>query len=219
LIRATIQSNLEHFERRETPSPQSPAAVAIVVLLDGGVPIVPIFQRPQDMPRHAGQMALPGGRVHAGEGAEDCALRELTEELGVSAATVDVLGKLDDFDTRSGFTITPVVVWSGADVASLRPSRAEVARLFLVGGPELRQAVAAASQRPPDQFSLRLSEVEVFAPTAAILYQFSEVALDGRSCRVADFHQPLWTHRRRRAAGPQRRSTNLSAASRPPGRR
>lgn len=195
MIRATIQSNLEHFERRETPSPQSPAAVAIVVLLDGGVPIVPIFQRPQDMPRHAGQMALPGGRVHAGEGAEDCALRELTEELGVSAATVDVLGKLDDFDTRSGFTITPVVVWSGADVASLRPSRAEVARLFLVGGPELRQAVAAASQRPPDQFSLRLSEVEVFAPTAAMLYQFSEVALDGRSCRVADFHQPLWTHR------------------------
>jgi len=183
------------FERRETPSPQTPAAVAIVILMDGGVPILPIFQRPQEMSRHAGQMALPGGRVHAGEGAEDCALRELAEELGVSAATVDVLGKLDDFDTRSGFTITPVVVWSGAEVASLHPSRAEVARLFLVGGPELRQAVAAASQRPPDQFSLRLSEVEVFAPTAAMLYQFSEVALDGRSCRVADFHQPLWTHR------------------------
>ena len=163
--------------------------------MDGDVPVVPIFQRPQDMPRHAGQMALPGGRVHAGEGAEDCALRELAEELGISAAKVDVLGKLDDFDTRSGFTITPVVVWSGAGAASLHPSKAEVARLFLVGGPELRQAVAAASQRPPDQFSLRLSGVEVFAPTAAMLYQFSEVALDGRSCRVADFHQPLWTHR------------------------
>ena len=195
VIRDTIEQNLRRFERRATPSPQTPAAVAIVILMDGGVPIVPIFQRPQEMPRHAGQMALPGGRFHAGEGAEDCALRELAEELGVSAATVDVLGKLDDFDTRSGFTITPVVVWSGADVASLHPSRAEVARLFLVGGPELRQAVAAASQRPPDQFSLRLSEVEVFAPTAAMLYQFSEVALDGRSCRVADFHQPLWTHR------------------------
>jgi 8-oxo-dGTP pyrophosphatase MutT (NUDIX family) len=195
LIRGTIERNLERFERRETTSPQTPAAVAIVILMDGGVPIVPIFQRPQEMRRHAGQMALPGGRVHAGEGPDDCALRELAEELGVSAAKVDVLGNLDDFDTRSGFTITPVVVWSGAEAASLHPSKAEVARLFLVGGPELRLAVAAASQRPPDQFSLRLSEVEVFAPTAAMLYQFSEVALDGRSCRVADFHQPLWTHR------------------------
>jgi 8-oxo-dGTP pyrophosphatase MutT (NUDIX family) len=195
LIRATIERNLERFERRETTSPQTAAAVAIVILMDGGVPIVPIFQRPQEMRRHAGQMALPGGRLHTGEGPEDCALRELAEELGVSAATSDVLGRLDDFDTRSGFTITPVVVWSGADAASLHPSKAEVARLFLVGGPELRQAVAAASQRPPDKFSLRLSEIEVFAPTAAMLYQFSEVALDGRSCRVADFHQPLWTHR------------------------
>ena len=195
MIRDTIEQNLRRFERRATLSPQAPAAVAIVILMDDGVPIVPIFQRPQEMRRHAGQMALPGGRVHAGEGPEDCALRELAEELGVSAAKADVLGTLDDFDTRSGFTITPVVVWSGADAASLHPSKAEVARLFLVRGPELRQAVAAASQRPPDQFSLRLSEVEVFAPTAAMLYQFSEVALDGRSCRVADFHQPLWTHR------------------------
>ena len=195
MIRDTIERNLRRFERREAPSLQTPAAVAIVVLMDGDVPVVPIFQRPQEMRRHAGQMALPGGRVHAGEGAEDCALRELAEELGISAAKVDVLGKLDDFDTRSGFTITPVVAWSWADAATLHPSKAEVATLFLVGGPELRQAVAAASQRPPDQFSLRLSGVEVFAPTAAMLYQFSEVALDGRSCRVADFHQPLWTHR------------------------
>jgi hypothetical protein len=48
---------------------------------------------------------------------------------------------------------------------------------------------------PGDSFSLKLEQVEVFAPTAAMLFQFSEVALDGRSVRVADFYQPPWTHR------------------------
>lgn len=195
MIRETVEDNLRRFERRESPLSQAPAAVAIVILLDGEVPIVPIFQRPASMSRHAGQMALPGGRLHDGEDFEQCALRELDEELGVKLDKTTILGTLDDFDTRSGFTITPVVVWSGASAATLRPSTAEVARLFLVRAPELRQAVAAASQLPPDKFSLKFREVEVFAPTAAMLYQFSEVALDGRASRVADFHQPVWTHR------------------------
>ena len=63
------------------------------------------------------------------------------------------------------------------------------------GSGVLRQAVAAATPGPSDEFSLELPWVEVFAPTAAMLYQFSEVALDGRTVRVADFYQPPWTHR------------------------
>lgn len=195
VLRATIEQNLRRFDRQATASAQAPAAVAIPVLLDRGVAAIPIFQRPQTMSRHAGQMALPGGRLHDGEDAVRCALRELEEELGVALSPADVLGSLDDFDTRSGFTITPVVVWSGAAPATLRPSAAEVARLFVVREPELREAVAAAAGVAPADFSLRFPEVEVFAPTAAILYQFSEVALDGRPCRVADFFQPAWTHR------------------------
>lgn len=195
MVRETVQENLRRFDRRTTASPLAPAAVAVVILCDAGVPVVPIFQRPHSMSRHAGQMALPGGRTHEGEDIEDCALRELAEELGLTLGREDVLGRLDDFDTRSGFTITPVVAWSGAAASTLRPSAAEVARLFLVGAPELRRAVAAASQVAPEDFSLRFREVEVFAPTAAMLYQFSEVALDGRPCRVADFFQPAWTHR------------------------
>jgi 8-oxo-dGTP pyrophosphatase MutT (NUDIX family) len=195
VVRATIQQNLRLFARREAPATQSPAAVAIVILLDGGVPTVPIFQRPLNMRRHAGQMALPGGRLHDGEDVEECALRELAEELDITIGRSEVLGRLDDFDTRSGFTITPVVVWSGAAPTALHPSPAEVARLFLIPASELQQAVAAASEVPADQFSLKFREVEVFAPTAAMLFQFSEVALDGRTSRVADFHQPPWTHR------------------------
>jgi|SRR5437762_3665965 len=195
LIRDAVEKNLRRFERRQSELVQTPAAVAIVILLEGGVPTIPIFQRPLNMRRHAGQMALPGGRLHDGEDLEECALRELAEEVGVTIARDDLLGRLDDFDTRSGFTITPVVAWSGAAPTTLRPSQGEVARLFLVPAPELQQAVAAADLSEPDRFSLKFREVEVFAPTAAILYQFSEVALDGRPVRVADFFQPPWTHR------------------------
>jgi 8-oxo-dGTP pyrophosphatase MutT (NUDIX family) len=193
--RATVEHNLRRFERQASALAQVPAAVAIVIMLDGDVPIVPIFQRTHTMTRHAGQMAIPGGRVHDGEGVHECALRELAEELGITLSRDDILGDLDDFDTRSGFTITPVVVWSGASPATLRPSADEVQRLFLVTASELQEAVAAARVAPPEHFSLKLPDVEVFAPTAAMLYQFSEVALDGRPCRVAEFHQPEWTHR------------------------
>jgi 8-oxo-dGTP pyrophosphatase MutT (NUDIX family) len=195
VIRETVEQNLRRFQPQSSELAQTPAAVAIVILLEAEVPTVPIFQRPLNMRRHAGQMALPGGRVHEGEDVEACALRELAEELGVTIERKDGLGRLDDFDTRSGFTITPVVVWSGGPAKTLLPSPEEVARLFLIPAPELQQAVALASKAPPDQFSLKFREVEVFAPTAAMLYQFSEVALDGRTSRVADFHQPPWTHR------------------------
>jgi 8-oxo-dGTP pyrophosphatase MutT (NUDIX family) len=194
-LRSAIESNLHAFERVPSKRPQSPAAVAIVVLDQAGHPIVPIFQRTSDMSRHAGQMALPGGRLHEGESAEECAIRELEEELGLAVSQRDVVGLLDDFDTRSGFTITPVVICTDADESVLHPSKSEVAVLYLILTEELRAAASRAKPGSSEAFSMQLERVEVFAPTAAILYQFSEVALAGRTVRVADFYQPPFTHR------------------------
>jgi 8-oxo-dGTP pyrophosphatase MutT (NUDIX family) len=194
-LRAALAANLEAFSRAHSPLRQRPAAVAIVVIDAGGEPAVPIFQRTSAMSRHAGQMALPGGGLHQGESVEECAIRELHEELGLLTRPDHVLGSLDDFDTRSGFTITPVVIWSDSRLSSLSPSAAEVERVFAVPLAVLRAAAAEARSRAPEAFSLRLPDVEVFAPTAAILYQFSEVALEGRTVRVTDFFQPPWTHR------------------------
>ena len=194
-LRNALEVNLRGFDRVRSAQVLKPAAVAIVVLDEGGHPAIPIFQRTSDMSRHAGQMALPGGRLHDGEDAEACAIRELQEELGLVVDPDNVVGLLDDFDTRSGFTITPVVIYSGAAAAILQPSKFEVAQLFVIPLQELRGAVSEAGDGPSSDFSLRLEQVQVFAPTAAILYQFSEVALDGRSVRVVDFYQPPFTHR------------------------
>jgi 8-oxo-dGTP pyrophosphatase MutT (NUDIX family) len=140
-------------------------------------------------------MGLPGGKLNPAESADDAALRELHEELGLAVSADAIIGSLDDFETRSGFTITPVVVWSDTEAADLKPSSKEVAQLYLITLDELASAVDSADEGTSASFCLKFGFGEVYAPTAAILYQFSEVALNGRSHRVNDFYQPPWTHR------------------------
>ena len=192
-LRVEIATNLGRFERIPTSAPGIPAAVALVVMHDAhGRACMPMFVRAAGLSRHPGQFALPGGKVDQGENAEAAAIRELREELGLSVDGGAVLGLLDDFDTQSGFTMTPVVIWGGATVADLDPSRHEVAQLFLLTMPDLRAAVAGARRGTSRAFCLELPWAAIYAPTAAILYQFREVALRGRNVHFGHIEQPFF---------------------------
>ncbi|CAN5653521.1 CoA pyrophosphatase [soil metagenome] len=146
---------------------------------------------------HGGQFALPGGRVEPGESAEQTARRELAEELGLTLGADAVLGRLDDYVTRSGFIITPVVLWveAGADV--VQPDPAEVAFVHRVGLHELQRADSPRfvsipeSDRPVVQ--LPIGRNLIHAPTGAVLLQFRWVALEGHTDRrVNDLEQPVF---------------------------
>jgi len=194
------RANLSSFERLALPDDgRRRAAVAQVLLPDAdGRPCFLITRRAATLRKHTGQWALPGGRLDAGETAERAALRELQEEVGLTLDERTVLGVLDDYGTRSGFIITPVVVWAEPD-HELVPNPAEVAKIFRVPlddleGPDVPRLISIPeSDRPVIQ--LPLLGTLIHAPTAAVLYQMREVVVHGRPTRVNHFEQPVWAWR------------------------
>ena len=169
------------------------AAVAVCVI-GSAMPCLLITRRSRSLRTHAGQWALPGGRLDEGEDAVAAALRELTEETGVVAGPDDVVGVLDDYVTRSGFAITPVVLWACDGGVALVPGLGEVVSLHLVSVAELdvEPVFQQIPESPRPVIQLPFLGRKLHAPTAAVIHQFTSLWLHGRYVDVSEFEQPLF---------------------------
>ena len=194
-----ITDNIGRLDRIEIEGDENlrRAAVAIVVTSapDGDEACVLLTRRPMTLKRHAGQYALPGGMLDPGEDALQAGLREMQEEVGLSLTPSNMIGMLDDFGSRSGFCITPIVFWAG-DRAVLDPAPDEVEIVFHIpldelNDPQVPQMIEVEGPQSP-VFCVPLPTVghEIYAPTAAMLYQFREVALRNEMTRVSHIEQP-----------------------------
>ncbi len=174
------------------------AAVAVAVVPGSRGAAFVLTRRSSSLRAHPFQFALPGGHIDAGETPEQAARRELSEEVMLEAGPDSVLGSLDDYETRSGYVITPIVVWV-SDVTTLRAQRDEVDQVHVIDLAELdrpdspRWINIDESDKPLIQVPLQ--DRVIHAPTAAMLYQFREVAVHGRLVRTDQIEEPVWAWR------------------------
>ena len=174
----------------------TPKMTGLVTGTAGGAAVL-LTRRGSRLNAHAGQWALPGGRIEDGETEIEAALREIEEEVGLSLGRADLLGRLDDYPTRSGYVISPFVFWAGDADPVANPD--EVASIHRVALRELtrddspRFVSIPESDRPVIQ--LPIGGDLIHAPTGAILYQFRAVAHDGEEVRVADLEEPVFAWR------------------------
>jgi 8-oxo-dGTP pyrophosphatase MutT (NUDIX family) len=163
----------------------------------GGASFV-LTRRASRIASHPGQWALPGGRLDHGEDVLGAALREAHEEIGLELGREAYLGRLDDYPTRSGYVISPVVLWGGGD-PELVGAPGEVASVHRIRLGELQRAdsprfvTIPESDRPVVQ--IPIGRDLIHAPTGAVLLQFRRVALEGVSERVHDLEQPVFAWR------------------------
>lgn len=197
-FRETLAARCAAFPRVASVAPALKASAVAITVVDAGdgsgESAFFLTKRAAGMRTHAGQWALPGGRRDEGETAVQTALRELREELGLDLPPENVLGVLDDYVSRSGYVIAPVVAWLD-DACALAANPAEVAsvhriRLSEIAGEEAFEFLSIAeSDRPV--IRMKIGERHVHAPTAALIYQFRELAA-GRVTRVAHLEQPVF---------------------------
>jgi 8-oxo-dGTP pyrophosphatase MutT (NUDIX family) len=198
--RRNIAARCADFARLPAGEPapalkRAAVAIALIEADDGkGETALLLTRRAAGLRAHRGQWALPGGRCDEGETQLMAALRELREELGLEPGPADVLGLLDDYPTRSGYLITPVVVWA-ATSGALSPNPSEVASVHRIALGDIERTDAFDFVAIPESTRrvIRFHHAGglIHAPTAALIYQFREV-LQGRNTRVADLEQPVF---------------------------
>jgi 8-oxo-dGTP pyrophosphatase MutT (NUDIX family) len=168
-----------------------------MVDVSGGAAFL-LCRRASRLTSHAAQWALPGGRVDPDETVVDAALRELDEEVGIFLSEAAVLGLLDDYSTRSGYVITPVVIWGGGRL-DLRPAPDEVVAVYRVGLHQLLRPDSprfiAIPESPRPVVQIPLGNDLIHAPTGAVLLQLRWLCLEGRHDPVDEFEQPVFAWR------------------------
>ena len=208
---ATLHGTDDHFDNldqnarldllAEVPGLDDPALRATVtgaVSGTAGGSAVLLTRRGAALNKHAGQWALPGGRIDAGETALQAAMREAQEEVGLELSAEHLLGQLDDYPTRSGFVITPFVFWLDQHTEPVA-NEDEVASIHRIALRELsrpdspRFIQIPESDRPVIQ--VPIGGDLIHAPTGAVLYQFRAVAYDGQDVRVDHYEQPVFAWR------------------------
>jgi len=197
LDRDTVAARLSGFPRVAADRPElKQAAVAVCVTEHDGVPSLLLTRRGRRLRAHAGQWALPGGRREPEETAIEGALREMAEEVGLQLAASTVLGVLDDYVTRSGYVMTPVVCWAGA-AGELTRAEGEVASIHHIPLADLdvEPRLTSIPESDAPVIQLPLLGGYLHAPTAAIVHQFCRIACHGVVHRVAHYEAPVfaWT--------------------------
>jgi len=210
-LRDHISANLARLDlRRIDATNKKHAAVAITITncnsnadfgeipfheTGAGLAAFILTIRAAKLKNHAGQRAFPGGRIDEDETPQQAVLRELDEEVGLKLDQQSVLGQLDDYATRSGFVITPFVVWGGSQL-NLIANPDEVDSIHRIPISELLRKDSPILESIPESdypvIKMPLGNDWFAAPTAAIAYQFREVAILGKNTRVAHFEQPLF---------------------------
>ncbi len=131
-----------------------PAAVLVPLLARPPGPTVLFTRRTESLRHHSGEISFPGGGRVAGESAEDAALREAEEEVGLDPARAQVLGTLDDVPSIAGYVVTPVVAAVRQPPDSFRTSALEVREPFEIAleallDPAIRRSQAWSPERLP----------------------------------------------------------------------
>ena len=202
LDRVSVRQSLAEFAASDAADTSLRQAAVGIVLgedpIDGKVRFL-LTERPSTLVVHPGQYALPGGTLDPGESHLDALIREVSEEVGLTLEPGDVLGRLDDYQTRSGYAIRPYVAWTDTlDQTEADPE--EVACLLRIPvtaltGPAVPTLVQFPGQSQPIlQLPLGGNRV-IHAPTGALLYQFARWVFDRRRIDMTAFGEPEFAWR------------------------